>query len=36
MMVTIPELGIAQHIPDGGFVEIDSESLTSMMRVRLS
>ena len=25
MTVTIPELGIAQRIPDGGFVEIDSE-----------
>ena len=31
--VMIPELGIAKRIPDGGFVEVDSESLTSMMKV---
>ena len=33
MTVMIPELGIAKRIPDGGFVEVDSESLTSMMKV---
>ena len=31
--VVIPELGINQQIPEGGFDEVDSESLTSMMRV---
>ena len=31
--VIIPELGIVKRIPDGGFVEADSESLTSIMKV---
>ena len=33
--VTIPELGISRRIPVGEFLEYDSNSLTSMMRVHL-
>ena len=31
--VTIPELGIGKRIPIGGFLEIDSDFLTSIMKV---
>ena len=34
MAVIIPELGFAKRIPDGGFVEVDSDSSTSMMKVK--
>ena len=33
VIVRIPEVSFIKRIPKGGFVEVDSESLTSMMRV---
>ena len=33
--VTVPDLGIIQRITEGGFIEIDSDSLTSMIKVGL-